>query len=500
MVSFALFFLNMLSLLLLVSLLVVIWAVRNKQGVKQLSWVIIFMIIWSIGSFMETISRTHEAKLFWRNVTQVGVFLSPVATLMFAILFTGYGNSLRKKLARVLYLVQGFGVLLIFTDRTFHFMRSSVELSSQASDAVIVVYSTYLGLFFISLNFLLLIFSFVMMAIHVTKLAHGMRTQVYAVLIGLAIPIIYGLAKMLNPGTFTVVPISSIFVFSSILLMVGIIRFDLLKIAPLAREQVFHSLGDGVVIMSKDGRVIDANPAALKMFGPTFQAINDELAPYLDASPKKDGSPCHFTLGEAHFRLDSYPVVSANSQSLGSVALIKDITVQKIQNDLLSFRAERDGLTALFNRQTFIERVTKHENLPVKGVHLLYLDLDHFKAINDEYGHTVGDSVLRQFGALLAARQQEGDLTARMGGEEFALFRTGCSAEEMHAWAKSFCSTVAAYSFTHEELRIPLTISIGVASSAELAFEQLYKLADTMLYKAKQDGRNCVRSTILDAV
>ncbi|YCI83003.1 cellulose biosynthesis regulator YedQ [Enterobacteriaceae bacterium] len=172
----------------------------------------------------------------------------------------------------------------------------------------------------------------------------------------------------------------------------------------------------------------------------------------------------------------------------------------QLQNKL-TWQAWYDPLTRLYNRGAFFERAqvlvetAEKHHAPYS---LIQFDLDHFKSINDRYGHQAGDRVLRHAGTLLAALLREGDIAGRVGGEEFCVLLPNTELSE----ATQFAERVRARLNAREILLSPTTslrfsASFGVSSSAEAgiyAFEKLQAIADDRLYKAKQGGRNQVRA------
>jgi two-component system, cell cycle response regulator len=155
-----------------------------------------------------------------------------------------------------------------------------------------------------------------------------------------------------------------------------------------------------------------------------------------------------------------------------------------------------DGLTQAFNKRYFIEnlekeipRCTRHQ----RPLSLLMFDIDHFKKINDEHGHLTGDYVLREMARRIRTRVRKEEVFARYGGEEFALTLPETSRDGAMKVAEDIRRLVDADSFDFEGDQIPVTISVGVATTAnEIAPDPFIKLADDNLYKAKKSGRNRV--------
>jgi len=160
--------------------------------------------------------------------------------------------------------------------------------------------------------------------------------------------------------------------------------------------------------------------------------------------------------------------------------------------------ASTDPLTQVFNRRKLqeqaeleIARARRHD----EPLSVLLLDADHFKSINDEYGHSVGDLVLIHLCRLSESVMRENDLIARYGGEEFVILLPHTGLQGANELAARIQSHLKDYPFRSEEEIIPLTVSIGIAClETETSFADLIGDADKALYDAKESGRNCIKS------
>ena len=166
-------------------------------------------------------------------------------------------------------------------------------------------------------------------------------------------------------------------------------------------------------------------------------------------------------------------------------------------------QAATDGLTGLPNRRTFVEKLDEMLHRAVRfgtPVSLLILDVDHFKSVNDSYGHPVGDQVLRRLAVLLGHSVREAvDLAARYGGEEFAVLLENTAHDGALKLAERLRTALEEETFLHMEgsqaTQFHVTMSIGVASYPEAGDAMvLVGKADQALYDAKESGRNRVVS------
>jgi diguanylate cyclase len=157
-------------------------------------------------------------------------------------------------------------------------------------------------------------------------------------------------------------------------------------------------------------------------------------------------------------------------------------------------RATHDPLTGVFNRLAYEERLSQEYSRWKryrKPLSLLVLDVDHFKAVNDHYGHPAGDRVLKGLAAALSSLLRECDLLARYGGEEFVVVLPETAVQAAATVAEKLRAGVQATAFRFHDEPVPVTVSCGLAEfGAEDTPDKVFERADRALYRAKQSGRN----------
>ena len=191
-------------------------------------------------------------------------------------------------------------------------------------------------------------------------------------------------------------------------------------------------------------------------------------------------------------RLQGSPV-DAKDPAAGSIWLLEDVTTQRAAHERLSWSAEHDPLTRLLNRSAFDDRLVKALSDQAAGTPaaLMFLDLDHFKRVNDNAGHAAGDSVLKQVADLLHQHVRAGDAAARLGGDEFALLLSHCSGAGAMARAEQLCQAIQALGVEHGGQWLGIGASVGVVElEAALAPQPAdwIACADAACYRAKSAG------------
>ncbi len=164
--------------------------------------------------------------------------------------------------------------------------------------------------------------------------------------------------------------------------------------------------------------------------------------------------------------------------------------------------AMRDGLTETFNKRKFTEELEREFQRAIRygrPLSLILLDLDHFKEVNDEFGHLCGDHVLKRLSSRIGRHLRSEQILARVGGEEFAILSPETNADGSLQLAEKIREEIAASSFRFQHWEIDATCSFGISEVTSLMeeSEQLFEAADRALYVAKDEGRN--RCSVADS-
>lgn len=189
------------------------------------------------------------------------------------------------------------------------------------------------------------------------------------------------------------------------------------------------------------------------------------------------------------------PVRDAQGRLVEIEGMIIDITERKAAEEKISQLARTDALTGLANRGTFIEQLRQAFAAARRGGNpfaIMYLDLDHFKAINDTLGHQVGDGLLREVANRLKASTRANDVVARLGGDEFAILQADVGeAASAGALAASILAAVTRpYQIDGNELHVSTSIGICPWTAASTDPDAMLAQADLALYRSKEEGRN----------
>ncbi len=191
---------------------------------------------------------------------------------------------------------------------------------------------------------------------------------------------------------------------------------------------------------------------------------------------------------------------SDNRLQIGKMVLkvaYKDPSEEAFSREIYE-AATTDSLTGLLNRQAFMDRSAGELVYARRNntfIHVMMIDIDNFKHVNDTWGHLCGDLILKEVARLLSDEKRDSDLFSRYGGEEFLLLMNGISPDDAKKRADKLRTTIEQHIFSWEDTIIPVTISIGISSRQGFAIENINDLiaeSDKLLYVAKDCGKNQV--------
>lgn len=461
------------------------------------------------------------------GITYIGVVAVPGLFLTFALAFARYDSLLTKRFIGGLFIEPAITLLLVWTNKYHHlvFLSVTYRTNSNFVQPHIIPGSWYQ----VNLAYSYLLLAAGLAAVgHEYLHCHPSVKKPYAIVLAAALfpwagNILSEIA--INKALFDITPL--LFGVSALFFTYAVFRDRFMDIISVARTHLIDSMSDGVMVLDMQDRILDFNPAMLKL-------VNQGAVPLLGSSASalletwlghnqsllKDGKSCtELRLPNSPSRyLDVRvtPLLDKHQQMSGRLMVFRDVTDRKIVEKMLrhandrlqgqlieigtlqsELRAQaiRDPLTNLFNRRYLDETLDRElaraarEHYPVC---VIMLDLDHFKQVNDTYGHEAGDHVLKTLADTLVIRNRRGDFVCRYGGEEFVVVMPNIAVNIAYQRAEELRIALNSLAISYGEFCLSTTISIGIAcypSNGE-GRESILRAADRAMYAAKKAGRN----------
>ncbi len=480
--------------------------VPGRFGAQSLA---VCVAVSSLGQFIGTLSTDLGIKTFAEQLHYGGLALLPAAWFAFA-----YAMIRRRRMTRpMLMLVAALPVttlILILTSGWHQWMwlQRSLEV---AHNGFVMLKSAYGPWMFVQILYgHTLAFAATVVLLFELSASPMLRRPMWAVACAWAVVALgngFYFAPF-NPWPWFDPTVLG-FAIATVILNRGVLQSGLLESHPMLRREVVEQLSDAVVIVDRDGRILDLNPAAASLLGLSLdEALRVNIASRL-VTPLLDrlltGAGGVVTVDNRFFDVKSTVLRSDGDRVIELALVFRDVTEQlKTREHLervsaeLEKAANTDSLTQLSNRRYFRQRLdaeianVERHRTPLSVV---LFDLDHFKRVNDTYGHDVGDRVLQVIGNITTGFKRGADVAARLGGEEFALLLPHTDLAGAVKVAQRLRRTIEEHVISdrnHNPIRV--TVSVGVASVTpeRPSSDRTLTEADRALYRAKNAGRNRV--------
>ncbi len=478
-----------------------VWRRRGRVARASLCVVLLAAAAWCVAYALE-LATSGDSRVLWGALKFIGTTLLPPAWLIFALQYTGRLARPGRRLLAALAVEPALVLALLAYSPTRSLIRSYPAAELRATLPTVHLGVAY-WVHFVYTNALVLAGSAILLLtlMRISRL-YWRQSIVLGVAIGL--PLLASVMSSLDAAPFAQFNAAPVAVsLSALTLVLGVLRYQLLDLRPVARTLVVETMRDAVVVADAHGHVVDVNPAAQRLLGIPAAALIGCPADTLFAdqgTPDGHGQmPPHELLREARDRtrdleLVVTPLIDPRGATAGRVLVFRDVSERKELERNLRHLAYTDALTGLPNRTLFHDRlkqglaIASRRDSPLA---VLFLDLDRFKVINDSLGHDVGDRVLISVARRLGACLRDEDTLARLGGDEFAILLPEVSGARGSSSVadKLLRALVAPQVINGHELTVGASIGIALFPENGSDVQSLLRSADAAMYSAKARGR-----------
>ncbi|MDP3814945.1 histidine kinase N-terminal 7TM domain-containing protein [Pseudomonas sp.] len=522
-------------------LLLARWVKQQRYFPGRESFIVLHLasLWWMFAASLEMAAQGAECKVFWASMAWPGILAVPT---FWAIFLWQYVNSVREPLpvrSSLGLVVVPLLIWLMALSNPWHGLFYGAGTAPLTDAPGAPIRYQHGPLFYAAAVYVYLFMAFCMgVVLRAALVSYGVHRRHYLAFVFVtAVPwaanISYVVFDWMLFG-FDPTPFSFAFTLLAFAwLIVGVRLFDLL---PIARHLLLDALLDPVLVVDARLRVIEANPAALKLAGlpnewqgrtlADWPILGADLQALLTRQSKDELEQEQLlTLANSarYFEVRVRAIERITHRGtlvLGRMLYLRDVTQRYLSElklaEALAISEERlrtisnlheqlqeqalcDPLTGLYNRRYLDEffarelALAQREHTPIA---LALIDLDHFKRLNDEHGHLEGDDVLKGVAEHLRDSLRSSDAVFRIGGEEFLLILPRADAQEARQRLDCICCSLAAHPLPTRGGARYVTLSAGLALWPEqgLVLDELLQVADAALYQAKDEGRNRVCS------
>ncbi len=482
----------------LFSILAMVYAAIKRNADKSFFFMLFSVVIflYTFGYLLEIQSESMEAALYGVRVQYMGLpLILPIAYLFLRDIYGERHVSLKQAI-----LLLAVPILTIGSVQLYPMLRLYYKRVDYIANNYIANCRVYPGpLYYVSVLYTLLIFGLIVALIlrRFRGAARRQRRQDLALLAAILVPLGSSLSYLVFNEAVRYDPTPICASISLALLLYAVGYNNLLNVVPMARVRVIEDMQDALVICDSNLNFLDANRAAKVLF-PALRTFQPGDSMEQLANFKREGELWLPVEGRVRFFKVTQTHIMEGLKHSGSCIVFHDITEKEQLLKKLHIQATFDPLLHVYNRATFFDManlVLSSEEAKDTAYAVLMLDIDHFKPVNDTYGHPCGDTVLENIAVLVKGHFRKGDLVGRYGGEEIVVLLENLTAGQAVATAEKLRQIIARTAIYCQQETVYVTISIGVAHSPAgepHMLDQMVAQADAALYRAKNHGRNQV--------
>jgi diguanylate cyclase (GGDEF)-like protein/PAS domain S-box-containing protein len=501
---------------------------RTAPGSSALRAMLLGMFIWGFSYALTWALVPLEMKVFWLKVMFAGIVMVPGLFLVFTLRITHRDNWITFRSLSLLFIEPTLVLVLVWAAPRSVF--ASIESLIRDGYHIIQIERGILFWFNTAYSYILILFSFALLTISYRTANSFFKKQYLMILLGSIVPVAFSLYTQSGGNSSSDLDRAPLaFGISGIVYVYAIYRHRFMDLVPIARSRLIEKMSDGVLVLDLQGRIVDINPAMRNFLeedpssfigrniSETLQIWNENTGHLLTGLETRTELRLPHRPSR-YLDLRVTPLYDDDQNLSGRLIIFRDVTDRKeVEKDLryamdrmqtqlieinllqeqLRDQAIRDPLTNLFNRRYLeetLERELARASRELYPLCIVMMDIDHFKNVNDTYGHEAGDIVLKTLADTVTTQSRQGDFVCRFGGEELVLVMPNIGIEVAKERVNSLHRFIASQYISFGRFNINITLSMGVALYPKHGDtrELLLRAADRALYTAKNAGRNRV--------
>ena len=459
-------------------------------------------LTWLVANIVDISSTDFDFKVFWNHASSLGIVVVAISFFLFTMGYIEKQEWLTP--ARIIYICIIPAIWLIF-DFTNQFHGLSLQYGMEKIGGYYYLTKEYAITFwiFIAYVYILILHSYYYLVNILLSAPGYYKKKVGFIILLSAVPIIFNILYLIDLGPFKYFDPTPVSLTASILFFLfGITNYKLGEIVPATRDALIENIRDGVMVLDKEDRIMDINPVARKIIkstevlGRDIKSFWPKYSDYLVSYSAIDrelsvGTGSHKKIYDVQIS----PYSDYRGNHIGSIVSLRDITERKKTEEKLRYLSFHDKMTGLYNRAFFeeeLKRLDAGRGLPIS---IVMGDADGLKFINDTFGYDKGDDLLVNIARIIKDTCRKEDITARWGGDEFAILLPGTSEETTIKIVERIEENCAKASFSY----IPISISMGAATktASSQGIKDTIKQAEDRMRRRKMLKTESIHSSMI---
>lgn len=457
-------------------------------------WLCLSGAIYTFGYAMELTSQTREQVEMWIAIELTGGIFTPGLLILMSLAYRLQRHPPTGLIAALLAF-SSVTLAIQYGNPLHHLMFRDIQIVQRDGLTIsLLAPGPWFYLHLMHINASVVVSSALFWQCWRRAPAHH-RPQVLLILLGCLPPWFCFLCYLADWSPAGVDLTAFGFLLTAPLFALGLWRYRFADILPLARAQVFDVMEEAVVITDDQWRIVDFNEQAARQWdfinrrqlGMDCRPLFPSMTPPLDSLGSQSAMVHSLQHQTRLFEMKCQPLRQPDGPLSGYLLLCRDTTERQSHLDRLNTHARTDDLTGVLNRRALLQAMEQvladaWQMTPPPALSMVLFDIDHFKQLNDQQGHQIGDRMLRQLSAQLQQTLQPGETLGRYGGDEFVLLWPGTDSQQALPRAEALNRQV------QQQLGISLSLGVAGFQPHDTVRRWLYR-ADLALYQAKRGGR-----------
>lgn len=492
---------------------------RHSRVMFYLLLLLVTNFIWTFFGIFELLAVTVNGKWFWSVVMYLGTCLGPAFYLLYAVAYARREKILTPAVLVALFILPILWIVIAALNPLLHLIWPEIRIDPATN---IAIYGHGPIFWLMLANIYIYLGAGIIMILFTLFHSPASRRTQALIMVLCNIPVLAGNLMYVSgfnliPG-FDWTPVG--FIVSSIFISWGTLSRKFSDVVPIARNILIDNMAEAVLVLDAENRYLDGNPSAAELseepleYGLELHRILPELKLNGDGNGRIVRE--RFSRESLHFEAVITSILSPGQELIGRLVVVRDITEDmererqlrllneqlearyidvKEKHERVSQEAALDPLTGACNRR-HLEQAAPELILTAQNektlLSLIIIDVDHFKTINDNYGHLAGDEFLILLARTVLRNVKGADLVCRYGGDEFIVLLSGASGQNALRLARKIGAEFAEKKLVYSGRDVSTTLSLGVAEFGcnGNTLPELIAAADKALYNVKRAGRN----------